>query len=161
MKWKPRIAVDIQYWIQLFNTIGWILRILNHSMARANLNKSEKLMTNNTAESKYISRRPKICINWNPPFRPHFIIDADSEPLRYVIWCCVKVSESQKHFFLKLHCSYEDRAEFCQIFRSFWGQWSLKKKKYFEIYWPLVSVTNSSLLFRLALAILWQYKLGL
>ena len=34
--------------------------------------------------------------------------------------------------------TYEARAEFCQIFRSFWGQWSFKKNT-FEIYCPLVS----------------------
>ena len=45
----------------------------SHSMARANLNKSEWLVTNTTAASKYIPKRPRICINWNPPFRPHFI----------------------------------------------------------------------------------------
>ena len=44
----------------------------------------------------------------------------------------LKVSKSQKHFFLKLYCPkhernirqnlpYEPRAEFCQIFRSFFG----------------------------------------
>ena len=40
-----------------------------HSMARANLNKSEWLLTNTTTASKYIHKRPKICINWNPPFQ--------------------------------------------------------------------------------------------
>ena len=42
-------------------------------MAKANLNESEKLVTNATAASKYIPKRPRICINCNPPFRPHFI----------------------------------------------------------------------------------------
>ena len=32
---------------------------------------------------------------------------------------------------------YEARAEFCQIFRSSFGQWSFKKNA-FEFYWPLV-----------------------
>ena len=40
-----------------------------HSMARANLNKSEKFLTNTIAESKYIPRRSIICINWNTPFQ--------------------------------------------------------------------------------------------
>ena len=31
-------------------------------MARANLNKSEKLVTNTTEVSKYIPKRPRICI---------------------------------------------------------------------------------------------------
>ena len=38
-------------------------------MATANLNKSVWLVTNTTAASKYISRRPRISINWNPPLQ--------------------------------------------------------------------------------------------
>ena len=38
-------------------------------MARANLNKSEELVTNTTAASKYMPKRPRICINLNPPFQ--------------------------------------------------------------------------------------------
>ena len=34
-----------------------------HSMASANLKKSEEFVTNTTAASKYIPRRPKISIN--------------------------------------------------------------------------------------------------
>ena len=34
-----------------------------HSMATANLNKSEDFVTNTTAASKYIPRRPRISIN--------------------------------------------------------------------------------------------------
>ena len=47
---------------------------------------------------------------------------------------CLKVSKSQKHFFMKLHevldkiLPYEAKAEFCQIFCLFFGQWSFKKK---------------------------------
>ena len=41
-----------------------------YSMTRVNLNKSENLMTNINAASKYIPKRPRICI---PPFRPYFI----------------------------------------------------------------------------------------
>ena len=40
-----------------------------HSMARANLNKSKKVLTSTTTASKYIPKRPRICINWNPPFQ--------------------------------------------------------------------------------------------
>ena len=40
-----------------------------HSMARANLNKSKKVLTFATKASKYISKRPRISINWNPPFQ--------------------------------------------------------------------------------------------
>ena len=57
----------------------------------------------------------------------------------------VKVSKSQKHFFLKLHCPktneildkillYEEaRAQFHQIFRSFWDN-GVSRKNAFEIY---------------------------
>ena len=40
-----------------------------HSMATANLNKTEDFVTNTTTASKVIPRRPKISINWNPPFQ--------------------------------------------------------------------------------------------
>ena len=42
---------------------------LSHSMAGANLNKSKKVLTSTTTASKYIPKRPRICINWNPPFQ--------------------------------------------------------------------------------------------
>ena len=45
-----------------------------HSMATVNLNKSEEFVTNNTAASKYIPRRPRISINWNPPFQTFFTL---------------------------------------------------------------------------------------
>ena len=38
-------------------------------MAIANLNKSVWLVTNTTAASKYIPRRTRISINWNPTFQ--------------------------------------------------------------------------------------------
>ncbi len=42
---------------------------LYHSMAIVNLNKSEELVTNTTTASKYMPKRPRICINGNPPFQ--------------------------------------------------------------------------------------------
>ena len=41
----------------------WFRKTYFHSMATANLKKSEEFVTNNTAASKYIPRRPKISIN--------------------------------------------------------------------------------------------------
>ena len=38
----------------------------DHSMDRVNLNKSKKVLTK---ASKYIPKRSRICINWNPPFQ--------------------------------------------------------------------------------------------
>ena len=39
------------------------------SMARANLNKSKKVLTYTTTASKYIPKRLRICIIWIPPFQ--------------------------------------------------------------------------------------------
>ena len=38
-------------------------------MARANLNKSKKVLTFTTTASKYLPKRARSCINWNPPFQ--------------------------------------------------------------------------------------------
>ena len=48
---------------------GIFLIALHHSMARADLDKSNELVTNTTTASKYIPRCPRICINWNPLFQ--------------------------------------------------------------------------------------------
>ena len=40
-----------------------------HSMTTANQKKSKDFVTNTTAASKYIPRRPRIIINWNPTFQ--------------------------------------------------------------------------------------------
>ena len=60
-------------------------------------------------------------------------------------WQYIKVSKSQNQFFFKLHrptnkqnmrqiLPYEAKAEFCQIFRSFFGQWKDGRTNAFEIY---------------------------
>ena len=46
---------------------------LLHSMARANLNKSKKVLTSTTTASKYIPKIPESVSVEIPPFRPHFI----------------------------------------------------------------------------------------
>ena len=46
-------------------------------MARVNLNKSEWLVTNTTAASKYMHKRPRICINWNPPFQIQILVNVN------------------------------------------------------------------------------------
>ena len=43
--------------------------MFQHSMARVNLYKSEEMVTNTTAASKYIPKRSRICINRNPYFQ--------------------------------------------------------------------------------------------
>ena len=73
-----------------------------HSMARANLNKSEKFLTNTTAASKYIPRRPRICINWNPPFQTkNYLVKV---PLK-VLWCNI-------YFIKNSFWKFSERADF-------------------------------------------------
>ena len=43
--------------------------VAHHSMARANLKKSKKVLTFTTTASKCMPKRPRICINWNLPFQ--------------------------------------------------------------------------------------------
>ena len=50
------------------------LFIHEHSMARANLKKSKYFSTSTTTASKYIPKRPRIYINWNPPFQIQIIL---------------------------------------------------------------------------------------
>ena len=75
------------------------------------------------------------------------------------LFLSLKVSKSQKLFFLKLHCPkmngilgkilpYEARAEFCLISCSFFGQWSLKKK----CFWDLLTFSFG---YHLSLDFLW------
>ena len=91
----------------------------------------------------------------------------------------VKVSKSQKQFFLKLQfpkmngilvkiLPYEARTEFCQIFCLFFGQWSLKKKCFWHLLtfrgaeMGLVAVLLSprAMVYKLQLLIyLWQLYL--
>ena len=61
----------LTFLIQIFRAYSIIIEknIVNHSMARDNLNKSKKFLTSTTTASKYITKRPRICINWNPPFQ--------------------------------------------------------------------------------------------
>ena len=44
-----------------------------HSMAMGNLNKSKETTPTTTTASKYIPRRTKISINWNPTFWTFFL----------------------------------------------------------------------------------------
>ena len=62
------VSSDALYRLWIFQQIEWKSE-LYHSMARANVNNSVWLVTNTPTASKYIPRRPKISINWNPPFQ--------------------------------------------------------------------------------------------
>ena len=71
----------------------------HHSMARANLNKSKKVLTSTTTASKYIPKRPRICINWNPPFQtqiylrpPHVLWQVS-----FGFWVTWSISSWQKY----------------------------------------------------------------
>jgi hypothetical protein len=61
------VVVFVMKFLSLFRMAPAILSY--HSMASANLNKTENLVTNTTTASKYIPERPRIWINLNPPFQ--------------------------------------------------------------------------------------------
>ena len=144
-------------------------------------------MTNTTAASKYIPRRPRISINWNPPFQtPLHKISKEvffrltifffrnkkflsKEQLLFSFLCIVKqkkISERSENFwnflFLKIY-----------FIKKVWkGGFQLMLilgllGMYFDA--VVVEVKTCLLLFRLALAILWfqdrkqyrNHKIGL
>ena len=72
----------------------------NHSMATANLNKSEEFVTNTTAASNYIPRRPRISINCNPPFQT--LLHKISKE---VLWCCRGICH-QVLTFIQIGCGH-------------------------------------------------------
>ena len=85
---------------------------LCHSMARANLNKSKKVLTFTTAASKYIPRRPRISINRNPPFQ-------------------TSLHKISKVFFFRLKkFFFRNKKNFFQeqLLFSFFMYWKAKKK---------------------------------
>ena len=51
---------DLKTW--KYKVVKIIVLLQVHSMATANLKKSEELVTNTTAASKYIPQSPRICI---------------------------------------------------------------------------------------------------
>ena len=115
-------------------------------MARVNLNKSEEVLTNTTAASKYIPRRPRICINWNPPFQTQIYLV--KVPLNVNI---VKQDLLHKIQFLKILWSEVWKGGFLlMLILVLLGM-------YFDA--AVVFVKTSLLFFRLALAILWTATL--
>ena len=111
-------------------------------MARANLNKSVWLVINTTTASKYTPRRTRISIHWNPPFQTQIYLV--KVPLSVNI---VKQDLLHKKQFLKI------------LWSEFWkGGFQLMLilvllGMYFDA--VVVFVTSQTLLYRLALAILW------
>ena len=93
---------------------GNATNLSTHSMTRANLNKSVWLVTNTTTASKYIPKRTRIWINWNPPFRSKFTNSKSTSKCEH---------------------------------------WETRFTSYFDAL--VVFVTSQTLLFGLALAILW------
>ena len=63
-------------------------------MARANLNKSENLVTNTNAVSKHIPKKPRYASLEIPPFRPHFI--------KFLKTVSYEVNLTSQHFHLKI-----------------------------------------------------------
>ena len=119
-----------------------------HSMARANLNKIVWLVTNTTTASKYIPKRTRICIVWNPTFQTQIylvkvplnvnIVKQDllhKKLFLTILWSKVWKGGFQLMLILVLLCMYFDAV--------------------------VVFVTSQTLLFRLALAILWLFEVGI
>ena len=123
-------------------------------MARANLNKSKKVLTSTTTELKHIPKRPKICISWNPPFQTSLLkifkncflwskfgsergisIDADSGSLGYVLWCCGSKRQDFFSDWLWPYCvpfrfdrelhSCDSRNSFVAVIVVFWPQFCI------------------------------------
>ena len=111
-------------------------------MARVNLKKSKYFSTSTTTASKYIPKRHRICINWNPPFQTQMKLV--KVPLNVNI---VKQDLLNKKQFLKILWSEVWKGGFQLI--QILGLLGM----YFDA--VVVEVKTFSLLFRLALAILW------
>jgi len=70
--WSVMPEDDKNFWFLAKNLLFRTHHLLNstsHSMGEANLNKSDEVLTNTNTVSKYIPKRPRICINWNPSFQ--------------------------------------------------------------------------------------------
>ena len=115
-----------------------------HSMARANLNKSKKKLTSTTTATKYIPKRPRICINWNPSFQTslhkifknYFSLSKSCShlevfllskwPLGYVLCCCG--NRSQDFFnFIQIGSSHTVR-------RHLWATYAWLGKLYMYLH---------------------------
>ena len=144
-------------------------------MARANLKKSVWLVTNTTTASKFIPRRPRISINWNPPFQTSLHKILKEVLFRLTIFFFRnKKSLSKKQLLFSFLCIGKQK-KISERSEIFWNFLYLKiyfiKKvwkggfqlmlilvllgRYFDA--VVVFVTSQTLLFRLALAILWYY----
>ena len=112
-----------------------------HSMARANLNKNVWQVTNTTTASKYIPKRTRIYINWNPPFQTQIYLV--KVPLNVNI---VKQDLLHKNSFWKFYEVWSERGGF-QLMPIL----VLLGISFDAV---VVFVTSQTLLIRLALAIL-------
>ena len=110
-------------------------------MPRANLNKSVWLVTNTTTASKFIPKRTRICLNWNPPFQTQNYLIKVSINVKIV-----KQDLLHKKQFLKILWSEVWKGGFQLI--QILGLMGM----YFDA--VVVEVKTFLLLFRLALAIL-------
>ena len=116
-------------------------KVIYHIMARANLNKSYKVLTSTTTASKYMPKRPRIHINLNLPFQTHI----------YIVKVPTNVSIVKQDL---LH-----KKQFLKIFwKEVWkgGFQLVQILGLMSMYFDAVVVEDKTflLLFRLALAIL-------
>ena len=95
-------------------------------------------MTNTTTASKYMPKRPRICINGNPPFRPHII--KISKTVLYEVNLTSQFSHLE--VLLITNLGLKGGFQIMQILGLL------------DMCTAVVFVTNSSLLFGLAMAIL-------
>ena len=96
---------------------GEIFEHMQHSMSRANLNKSEKLMTNTSEASKYIPKRPRICILKSPLSDQNLLIKSTSK-----CECC-----EVRNSFWKFHDERSERENFnwCRFWASYYVLWCI------------------------------------
>ena len=110
--------------------------------SRAKLNKSENLVTNTTAASKNIPKRPRICINWNQTSLHKFFENCFHE---------VNLTSQQSH--LEIYLLSKCWSESGDFNYADSGRLSF-------VLWCCGSICHQVFtLFRLAVAILWLHDL--
>ena len=135
MRWFDCLKI---HWHDILSDVFFFLLltyIQDQSMARVNLNNSEELVTNTTPASKYTPKRSRICINRNPSFQ-------------------TSLHKIFKKSFYEVNITSQQSLEVILVWK---GEFQLIHilgllGMYFDA--VVVFVTNSSLLFRLAVAIL-------
>ena len=117
------LALKIKYWTYTFMMTA-------HSMAIAILNKSEEIVKNTTAASKYIPRRPRISINWNPPFQTSLHKNS-----KEIFFRLIKFFFQEQKFFFQ-ETTFVHFFRYCEAKKTFGA---IRKFSKFFIFWNLPS----------------------